>query len=106
MRLCRFSGTSAVVVTVGIEESLLDQTISVYPNPNNGAFRVEFQLEGLQDVEIRVVDAIGREVYTNDIGNISGNFKQDIDLSDKAKGLYILQVISNGVTTSRKVTIQ
>ena len=94
------------VYGITVEETLVDQTINIYPNPNSGQFRIEFDLEGLKDVNVRVMDGIGREVYNKDAGKVSGSYRENVDISNLAKGVYIVQVISNGHLTSRKITVQ
>jgi PKD repeat protein len=95
-----------VVTTIGLDENLINQTMAVYPNPNNGNFRVEFQVEGLKEVELRVVSLLGQVMYESKPGNISGTYREEIDLSDEAAGVYVLQVISDDATISRRVTIR
>jgi PKD repeat protein len=95
-----------VIATIGIEESLLNQTLAVYPNPNNGTFRVEFQVEGLQEVEIRVVSLVGQMMYESKPGNVSGTYREEIDLSNEAAGVYVLQLVTEDGTVSRRVTVR
>jgi hypothetical protein len=95
-----------VVTTIGLDENLINQTMAVYPNPNNGNFRVEFQVEGLKEVELRVVSLLGQVMYESKPGNISGTYREEIDLSDEAAGVYVLQVISDDATISRRITIR
>jgi hypothetical protein len=95
-----------VIAGIGLEETLIGQTLNLYPNPNNGNFRVEFQVEGLKEVELRVVSLLGQVMYESKPGNISGTYREEIDLSDEAAGVYVLQVVSDDATISRRVTIR
>jgi parallel beta-helix repeat protein len=95
-----------VIAGIGIEESLIGQTLNLYPNPNDGKFRVEFQVEGLKNVEIRVMSLLGQTVYQSKPGNVSGSYREEIDLSSQTAGVYILQVISEDGTVSRRVTVR
>jgi hypothetical protein len=99
--------TQQIVVSgIGFEESRIGQTLKLYPNPNNGLFRVEFEVEGLKEVEIRVMSLLGQTVYQSKPGNVSGSYREEIDLSSQAAGVYILQVISEDGTVSRRVTVR
>jgi len=101
--------TDSICQTVApfeIQESLLAQSLNVFPNPNNGKFRVEFQVEGLKDVSIRVSTLLGQEVYSSKPGNISGEFKEEIDLSGEASAVYVLQIITDENVVSRRITIR
>jgi len=95
-----------VIATIGLDEGLIGQTITVYPNPNDGIFRVDFEIEGLKDLEIRITDVTGRVVFTKDVGKASGAYRENIDISNYAKGMYLLQIKSDDVVVSRRVTIQ
>jgi hypothetical protein len=95
-----------VVATVGIEEGLLGQSLSIFPNPNTGNFRVSFMVEGVKSANINVVNPMGQVVYTHTPGNISGEFKHDIDLSRMAAGVYIVQITTDDGIISRRVTVQ
>jgi hypothetical protein len=97
---------TVVVAGINIEESMLGQTLNLYPNPNSGNFRVEFEVEGLKEVEIRVMSLLGQTVYQSKPGNVSGTYREEIDLSSQAAGVYILQVISEDGTVSRRVTVR
>jgi hypothetical protein len=96
----------SVLVTVGIEETLLGQSLSIYPNPNTGNFRVSFMVEGVKSANINVVNPMGQVVYTYTPGNISGEFKHDIDLGRMAAGVYIVQITTDDGIISRRVTVQ
>jgi hypothetical protein len=95
-----------VVATVGIEEGLLGQSLSIFPNPNTGNFRVSFMVEGVKNAHINVVNPMGQVVYTHTPGNISGEFKHDIDLGRMAAGVYIVQITTDDGIISRRVTVQ
>jgi PKD repeat protein len=91
---------------ISIEESLLNTSLNVYPNPNAGEFRIDFDVEGLRNVEISISDITGRTIYANNLGKVSGAQRQEINISNYAKGMYIVQVKTDDVTVSRKVTVQ
>jgi hypothetical protein len=88
-------------VPIGVEESLTN-SLSVYPNPNNGQFIVGLSgAEGLGTLNI--MDMMGRMVYTVGV-NFNGSFRQAIDLN-VAKGTYVLQVITENGVATRKVEL-
>ncbi len=95
-----------VVTTIGIDESLLSQSLNLFPNPSNGKFRVEFTVEGLKDVTVRVSTLLGQEIYESKPGKVSGNYREDIDLSNEASAVYILQIITDDNVVSKRFTIR
>lgn len=76
--------------TVGIFR-LEKEKISVYPNPSTGIIYTQNIDEG---EHIRVVDMLGKEVFSNTISKSSA----EIDLSNSAPGIYILRT-NNGYST-------
>ena len=106
--ICGSSDTicQTINASVGIDEGLIGETLTVYPNPNDGIFRIDFEIEGLKDIEIRITDVTGRLIYTKEVGKASGAYRENIDISNYAKGMYILQIKSDDVVVSRRVTVQ
>lgn len=95
-----------VVAGINIEESMMAKSLNIYPNPNNGKFRVEFEVEGLNNLEVRVTCLLGEVLYSNNPGNVSGIYRQDLDLSDQPAGVYILQITTEEGSVNRKVTVR
>jgi len=62
------------------------------PNPNSGVFNVEFNSSTLSSVQIDLIDAAGRKVYTKGYGNNVGIFSTQINAGYLAAGIYILRV--------------
>ena len=82
--------------TEGIGENSV--SAKVYPNPTQGEVVVES--EGLS--HIRIVNAYGQTVY-----NAKAEGEQvRIDLSDMAKGIYMMHIEANGGQTVRKIVVE
>jgi hypothetical protein len=45
--------------------------MQVYPNPNNGVFKVKFNLTKLEKVTLRISDSLGKDVYNQELENLS-----------------------------------
>lgn len=84
--------------------SILD--LNIFPNPNNGQFTLSFYLEEMQDVGVRVMDAIGQVVYENRLENYTGNYKQELDFTQLSKGVYTVQVESPATRLTKRVVTQ
>lgn len=68
----------------------------VFPNPStNGNFNVEFSLESNSNLNIKVYNLIGKEVFADRVGADSRTYSNVIHLGNLPKGVYILEV-SNG----------
>jgi hypothetical protein len=55
-----------------------------------------------ENANIRIFDAVGKEVANARMTDINTL----LDLSDKAKGLYVVKVEGNGFTYTQKITLQ
>ena len=102
------STTSSQLVTVvvsSVAEQMLEQAVSILPNPNEGRFEVV--LEGLQSpsVELSVLDATGRRLWTAGY-EMSGNFRKVVDLEEASPGVYWLLVRTDQAASAFKVVVQ
>ncbi|MCR5659694.1 MAG: C10 family peptidase [Bacteroidales bacterium] len=72
--------------------------INIYPNPTQGDVMVEG--EGLSHV--RIVNAYGQTVYN---GDVEGD-QVRIDLSQMAKGIYMMHIEADGGRAVRKIVVE
>ncbi len=84
---------------------LLDNagSISVYPNPNNGTFNIDFSsIEG--DATYQIVNASGAVVETHDINVINGattNFNHNL-----AAGTYFVRIINGDKVYVEQIVVE
>jgi parallel beta-helix repeat protein len=90
----------------GVEEaSGLEALINVFPNPNNGKFRVVVGNGEQKDLTIGIYNLLGAKVLdvpTNGLN--AGSF--DVQGENLSSGIYLVKITSGGQTAMRKVTIQ
>lgn len=80
--------------------------LQVNPNPNAGRFTVRLDLERDRNVGISIYDLVGKLRWSHAGDLPYGEWKQVIDLSALARGIYLLQVVSEGQKLSRKVVVE
>jgi cyanophycinase len=80
-------------------EILNGHCIKVFPNPNNGTFKVE--VSNVQNQLIKIFDLLGRLVYCS---VIKSSFTK-VGLNYLPKGIYIIQIIDGGKEYSEKLII-
>ncbi len=90
---------------VGIEDDV-QSMIQIYPNPNDGQFRLEIGELGVGTSSLSVVDMTGREVFRKDIEGNGNNFSTDLDLRRLSNGVYYLEVRSEAGRQVRKLVIE
>jgi len=78
---------------------------SLYPNPNNGNFAVEFNSNTTDDINISVFDIRGRKVFDQNYLN-NGNFSQNIDLKDAQAGIYLVVIKDGEHSQIRKIAVK
>lgn len=91
-------------VTAGTNEFGLSN-FSLYPNPNNGTFTVAFNSESGNDINIRVHDMRGRQVYGNSFDN-TGLFSGNVNLEGMQSGVYLVTVQDGSRKEVKKIVIQ
>lgn len=79
-------------------------TISVYPNPNDGAFKVRF--EGLEtDALIEVYSVAGQRIFASQVSG-RGDVESTFDLQSPAAGTYFLKLKLDDATVTKKVIVR
>jgi len=76
------------------------------PNPNDGKFDLSFKLSEKEPVSIKIFDMQGKEVYNEQINSFSGKYNNNIDISEKGEGIYILQIVQNDKASTNKIVIK
>ncbi len=79
--------------------------LTAFPNPSeNGFFTVALKNFDAESVSVKVLDATGKAVLTKQIGQVSGDIQQSLDLQQQPSGVYLLQIQTEKKTYSLKVT--
>ncbi len=92
-------------VVTGIQNSVPEGNISIYPIPSRGIINVAFGKVEDENATITVYDVIGATIMTKQVKAISNDFIQ-LDLTDKDAGLYFITVNNGGKVYNRKVVIK
>ena len=97
---CSATDTKTVDVSLctGITE-LANTNISVFPNPANNVINIVMNASLINNTTIELYDAIGKLVIIEKALNVHTT----ISISNLAKGIYTLRVLSEGQQVSRRV---
>jgi len=79
-------------------------SFSVYPNPSKGT--VTLSLSTVSDVKVSLYDISGRNIYTKSFNNSDISFNQELKFNALSKGVYLLNVESDGKKASKKLIIE
>ena len=83
----------------------------VYPNPTDGKFTVEVLSLGVQNLEPRETELIGKvtvEIYSMKGDKIhseemSGERKHEFSIEDRPIGIYLVRMVSDGSTGAVRI---
>jgi len=78
------------------------QNLSIYPNPSNGKFNLDFNQE-LDYLKVNVYDITGKKVFSKNYHNTSNI---GIDLFNRNKGVYIIEIISEDIEIRRLLCLE
>ena len=82
------------------EEELSETKVTIYPNPTRGMLKVDISgVEKFENARISLYDLTGKLLQQWE-GISQSN---EIDLSDRTPGMYIMQVAYNGKISSWKI---
>lgn len=88
--------------SVSLDE--LNSEIKVYPNPSNGVIQIEFL--PMSRTELLITDITGKIVFQEKYESSLSVQSRTIDLSDQAKGLYMISLTSGNGKKISKLLIQ
>ncbi len=97
---CTYSSDNVVLVITGIENSLSNESVKVYPNPTRGVLNVEL-LSSCD--EIRIYDSQGKQVDSVSPPHLPNPNLFQIDISRYQNGLYVLHGSSGSGNFSIKI---
>lgn len=93
-------------VDMPVVSNLQVTKVNVFPNPSMGMFVIKFNLPEQGDTAIRIFNSLGREIYNYELSNFSGEFEDNIDISQNGAGSYFLAITQNGKTMTKKIILQ
>ncbi len=79
------------IANIGLTESKFTALFKIYPNPNNGAFKIQLS-EPIEQLNVRMTSILGQELYKATYSNTD-----EVNLNiDQPIGVYLIE-ISDGV---------
>jgi hypothetical protein len=95
----KFTYSKIVYITV-----VGNTLITIHPNPAHSYFIIDnYEQAGLSKSDLLIRDMEGRTVLC---GHLSNNAGQRIDISNLRKGMYMVNIISNGNVQTKKLVVE
>jgi hypothetical protein len=102
---------NSVIMTVGrlsvADATFGNNTIHVFPNPNNGSFTLQItpDVNLNEEVTVMITNMLGQQVYKENIP-VSGALSKQIHINSVANGTYILSIKSATISKVIPLTIK
>jgi hypothetical protein len=84
--------TFTVTSTIGLDENALGQTLAAFPNPNSGQFTVRIAGSAAFEGQLEVLNLMGQVVSATSVDKRSATLDVNLDLSNYAKGIYMVRL--------------
>ncbi len=86
-------------------ELTIPLSVSIYPNPNQGNFKLIVEGEDLESARIKISNLTGVSVFEGRL-NTKGGATGQIEMNGLAKGVYLVSVISNSEQQFKRIIVQ
>jgi len=90
---------------LAVNDLVVDNLFSIYPNPNNGEFSIQVNSSSLNNILVEVYDLRGRLILNKSYNN-SGSFNEKLNLGNAQSGIYLVNVNDGSRKSTKKIVIQ
>jgi S1-C subfamily serine protease len=87
-------------------QNLNINSLRIAPNPNEGLFKMDFELPESGETSVKIFNNSARMIYEYDLGNYTGTFQDQVDISQNGKGIYLLEVKQGNKSAYYKIVLQ
>lgn len=89
---------------LALNSELKVESFNMYPNPTVGMLNVQFEAEAVPTT-VRILDASGKEVYSEQLNSFNGYYNNQLNLSGKTPGTYIFTVQQGKKLITKKIVL-
>ena len=79
--------------------------LELFPNPTNGILNINIRAEEFTNANLKVLNVLGKEVYSKAGLNINGDVSVRVDLSSQPEGVYFVVISGENQKVVRKVLL-
>ena len=87
-------------------ENTAINNLKIYPNPSRDIFNITFTSNEKQDLEIRIINVIGENIFIESKQQFVGEYTKQIDLKEYPKAIYFLEIETNNGVINKKLILQ
>jgi len=92
--------------TTGLGNLEFSSPFSIYPIPADAILTVSGNFVFVESLAIRILDITGKELFSENLSKVVGNFSRQIDLSNFSEGTYLVEMIHDGSKDVKRLVIQ
>jgi len=101
----------AVLLTIDcstdIDEVLDVASLNLYPNPNEGTFKVSLDVKERTALSMQIVDVTGRVILNQKYPSVEGHFSETFDLRNNlSSGFYVLNLEIEGNSVQKHFIVK
>jgi PKD repeat protein len=86
------------------ENDAAANNVEIYPNPSSGRFHMEASFSEKQDLEIEVINSVGKTLRERSIDDVRKH-QELFDLSDRSTGIYYVRIRNANGVSVHKVSV-
>ncbi|WP_034060440.1 S8 family serine peptidase [Lacinutrix jangbogonensis] len=95
-----------VVITLSVDENILENAISVYPNPSKDHVNISINTTIGDTYQMELLNSLGQRVTTVSKTRFNTKAEHKLDVSSYGSGLYFLKVKINNTEVIKKIIIE
>lgn len=84
------------------ELSQFDDVLNIYPNPATDEVRLSINNKDVATLEVKILNVMGQTIVSRNYGSIQGAQILPLNVSEFKAGVYTVQVIINGVLSTKQ----
>ena len=93
-------------LVTGIKQTTINEISKIYPNPANEILQIEIRSKQNTSLTLNIIDIKGSLLETKTINNMKGTLNTSFDVSNLAKGNYLLNLYDEDGMASYKFVVQ
>jgi hypothetical protein len=94
------------LVSTGYYPKASSSVFSIYPNPSNDIVTLEIpESQQSHDCSYSIYNAMGEKILHKELGIMKAGSREKIDLSTQNRGLYIVELLTGDVSSSKKIIL-
>jgi len=105
---CGDDTLSQTVIIQGLVSNSITNvnSIEIFPNPAYEVLNISFTSNQQQIIAIKIIDVIGKTLWSEELQNHKGFYKKTIDLNNISSGIYIISINNENGVYRKKIIIE